>query len=71
MAVKQMEYRRKTAVLGEAGAAQQLATTFNTQLLERSEQEAIDALELVLNVYPGDRSAAPGSFDPRRGASLQ
>ncbi len=51
---------RLPAVFGEAeAAAQQRATACvqNAQTLERSEQDVINVLEMVLNEYPVDRSA--------------
>lgn len=51
---------RLPAVFGQAeAAAQQRATACvqNAQTLERSEQDVINVLELVLNEYPVDRSA--------------
>jgi predicted esterase len=51
---------RLPAVFGEAEAAAQQRTTAcvqNAQTLERSEQDVINVLEMVLNEYPVDRSA--------------
>jgi predicted peptidase len=51
---------RLPAVFGEAEAAVQQRTTAcvqNAQTLERSEQDVINVLEMVLNEYPVDRSA--------------
>jgi predicted peptidase len=51
---------RLPAVFGQAeSAAQQRATACvqNAQTLERSEQDVINVLEMVLNEYPVDRSA--------------
>ncbi len=51
---------RLPAVFGEAEAAAQQRTTAcvqNAQTLERSEQDVIDVLEIVLNEYPVDRGA--------------
>jgi predicted peptidase len=51
---------RLPAVFGEAEAAVQQRTTAcvqNAQTLERSEQDVINVLEVVLNEYPVDRSA--------------
>ena len=51
---------RLPAVFGQAEAAAQQRTTAcvqNAQTLERSEQDVINVLEMVLNEYPVDRSA--------------
>ena len=51
---------RLPAVFGEAEAAAQQRTTAcvqNAQTLERSEQDVINVLEMVLNEYPVDRGA--------------
>ncbi len=51
---------RLPAVFGEAEAAAQQRTTAcvqNAQTLERSEQDVINVLEIVLNEYPVDRGA--------------
>jgi predicted peptidase len=51
---------RLPAVFGEAEAAAQQRTTAcvkDAQTLERSEQDVINVLEMVLNEYPVDRSA--------------
>ncbi|MEO8592878.1 MAG: alpha/beta hydrolase-fold protein [Candidatus Solibacter sp.] len=51
---------RLPAVFGQAeNAAQQRATSCvqNTQILERSEQDVINVLEMALNEYPVERSA--------------
>ena len=51
---------RLPAVFGEAAAAAQQRTTAcvqNAQTLERSEQDVINVLEMVLNEYPVDRGA--------------
>lgn len=51
---------RLPAVFGQAEAAAQQRTTqcvSNAQTLERSEQDVINVLEIVLNEYPVDRSA--------------
>jgi poly(3-hydroxybutyrate) depolymerase len=51
---------RLPAVFGQAEAAAQQRTTAcvqNAQTLERSEQDVINVLEMVLNEYPVDRGA--------------
>lgn len=51
---------RLPAVFGEAEAAAQQRTTAcvkDAQTLERSEQDVINVLEMILNEYPVDRSA--------------
>ena len=62
---------RLPAVFGQAETAAQQRTTAcvqNAQTLERSEQDVINVLEMVLNEYPVDRSAnvPHGPFDGQR-----